>query len=113
MEWFIDISPVDGTVTVKLKGECDLYSAPAFAKAMLSLLAGGGKAFRFDLTDLAYLDSSGVGAIIRILQAARAGSVALAFRGIRGSPRKVLRMANILTLLAEEDIREETAPCAP
>jgi anti-anti-sigma factor len=63
----------------------------------------GVKKLRFDFTGVTYLDSSGVGAIIKITQASRRVSGELRFRGISGSPRKVLRMSNILSLLREEE----------
>lgn len=49
-----------------------------------------------------YLDSTGVGAIIRILQEAKKRGCELRFVGVEGSPRKVLRMSNILLLMREE-----------
>lgn len=100
------MSPPDeaGFENVTLKGDCDLYSAPAFAKAMMARLAGGGGRFRFDLSGVEYLDSTGVGALIRILQEAKKRSCELRFVGIAGSPRKVLKMSNILSLMREESL---------
>jgi anti-sigma B factor antagonist len=91
-----------GFENVALKGDCDLYSAPAFAKAMLSRLAEGCGNLRFDFSGVDYLDSTGVGAIIRILQEAKRRGRELRFSGIAGSPRKVLKMSNILALMRED-----------
>jgi anti-sigma B factor antagonist len=105
MEWFVSPPDSGGFENVSLKGDCDLYAAPVFAAAMKERITGGAKRLRLDLSDVAYLDSTGVGALIRILQAARCTGTELRFRGVKGSPRKVLRMSNILPLMREEDLR--------
>ncbi len=102
MEWMIGARDQGGFENVTMKGDCDLYSAPDFAKAMLSRIAGGAARLRFDLTEVAYLDSTGVGALIRILQEGKRRGCELRFRGIDGSPRKVLKMSNIILLMREE-----------
>jgi anti-sigma B factor antagonist len=93
----------DGFEGAILEGDCDLYSAPAFAKAALSRIASGAKRLRLDLSRVEYLDSSGVGALIRILQEARRRGCELRFVGVGGSPRKVLKMTNVLNLMHEEN----------
>lgn len=103
MEWNIHGPDPYGFEQVSLQGDCDLYHAPAFASAMLTRIEAGTRKLRFDFSEVSYLDSSGVGAVIKIVQAARRHSVNLRFSGIKGSPRKVLRMSNILPLLREEE----------
>jgi anti-sigma B factor antagonist len=102
MEWMIGDRDSEGFETVAVKGDCDLYAAPAFAKAMMARISERGGPFRFDLSGVEYLDSTGVGAIIRILQEARKRGCELRFIGVAGSPRKVLKMSNILALMREE-----------
>jgi anti-sigma B factor antagonist len=104
MEWIISSPDPEGFENVALKGDCDLYAAPSFAIAMRDRIAKGSKRLRFDLSEIEYLDSSGVGAIIRILQEGRLRGIELRFRGVKGTPRKVLRMSNILPLLHEEKL---------
>jgi anti-sigma B factor antagonist len=102
MEWMHGARDEGGFENVVLKGDCDLYSAPGFAKAMLARIAEGSYALRFDFTGVDYLDSTGVGAIIRILQEAKRRGCEVRFAGIGGSPRKVLKMSNILALMRED-----------
>jgi len=94
---------VDGFEECSLSGDCDLYSAPAFASEMIARLERGQRKLRFILRDLRYLDSTGVGAIIRILQTARRLGGEIRFRGLGGSPRKVLEMSNIISIMIVED----------
>lgn len=102
MEWIVEEKNDEGYERIVVSGDFDLYHAPAFAQAMVPRLKSGGKKFRFDLSRVEYLDSSGVGAIIKIVQAARQELIDVRFIGIAGAPRKVLRMSNILPLLREE-----------
>jgi anti-sigma B factor antagonist len=102
MEWKVHARDSSGFEKVEMKGDCDLYAAPAFAKAMLAHIAEGNRRLRIDLSGVDYLDSTGVGAIIRILQEARKRGCELHFTGVGGTPRKVLRMSNILSLMHED-----------
>jgi anti-sigma B factor antagonist len=102
MEWIMSAPDSGGFENVVLKGDCDLYAAPAFAKSMQSRICSGAKKLRIDLAGVAYLDSTGVGALIRILQEAKRSGCEIRFRGIEGSPRKVLKMSNILAIMKEE-----------
>lgn len=102
MDWSMQKDGKDGEVTIRLRGDCDLYSAPAFAKAVLEGVNNGWREIRLDCGELVYLDSTGVGALIRIVQALRARGGRIRCRGLSGTPRKVLEMSNILPLLNEE-----------
>jgi anti-sigma B factor antagonist len=102
MEWIMSAPDSGGFENIVLKGDCDLYAAPAFAKAIQSRICEGAKKLRIDLTGVGYLDSTGVGAIIRILQEAKRSGCEIRFRGIEGSPRKVLKMSNILAIMKED-----------
>jgi anti-anti-sigma factor len=90
------------TLTARVSGDCDLYSAGDLFTGMIRGMAGGYKMVYIDFSGLVYLDSSGIGAIIKIVKFSRDKKIPLRFRGIQGSPRRVLKMSNILTLLAED-----------
>jgi len=102
MEWPKTGPAPDGYVTYRLTGDCDLYNAPSFQRELSGAIASGERRIRLDCSGLEYLDSTGVGAIIRLLQAAKASGAELRFSGLAGAPRKVLRLCNVLTLIREE-----------
>jgi anti-sigma B factor antagonist len=104
MEW---TSAEGEFLDIRLTGDCDLYAAPGFAAYMLERITQGARRMRIDFSAVDYLDSTGVGAIIHIVQASRKANVDVRFVGISGNPRKVLRMTNILPLLREEGARAE------
>ena len=90
------------SLLVKVSGDCDMYNAQDFFNGVTEKICLGYPNVCLDFSGVIYLDSSGVGAIIKILRLSREKSVNLKFRGITGTPRKVLRMSNILSLIVEE-----------
>ncbi len=103
----IDFSPgtkADETL-VTLKGDFDLYAAPDCGRLLLAKIQAGTPHLVLDFSQVTYLDSSGVGVIIRLLQAARTRQGSVSTLRLQGSPRKVLQMSNILSLLKEADNR--------
>lgn len=56
----------DGTVVVHLRGEIDLASAPAVEDAVRAELPGTPAPLVFDLTDLRFMDSSGIAVLLRL-----------------------------------------------
>ncbi len=100
MEGILD--PVrDGGALVHLRGNCDLYSAPKFKASILERIEAGASRILIDMSEIDYLDSTGVGAIISILQAARRAGGEVRFQGLRGSPRRLLERTSILPLMKE------------
>jgi anti-sigma B factor antagonist len=102
MEWIESGPAPDGFTLFSLKGDCDLYNAPRFMRAMTEALAAGLSKARIDCAGLRYLDSTGVGAIVKILQAAKLKGAEVRFAGLSGSPRKVLQLCNVISLMKEE-----------
>src|SRR5688572_25076351 len=99
MEWTIDAKTGAGPIFVRVVGEMDLYNAPKFAQAILAHINTGGRKLLIDMTGMHYLDSSGVGALIRIIQQMTQVQGDVRFTGLGGSPRKVLEMSNIISLM--------------
>jgi anti-anti-sigma factor len=95
-----DFSP-EKSASYIVRGDCDLYSAPVFKEAVLKKIDAGIRHIRIDMTAVDYLDSSGVGAIICIIKAAKRSGGDVRFHGLAGSPRKVLARTNILGLINE------------
>ncbi len=82
-----------------LSGEIDLYSTSELWKMVSGILELGRKHLILDVSDVNYLDSSGVGVVIRLLQELKKQGGKLLVAGLQGSPRQVLQMSNIISLL--------------
>lgn len=94
----LDIAYADSKL-IKVEGEMDLYSFLPFVEEVMEALMRGAQRILIDASGLTYLDSSGVGGIIRILVTAKSKGAKIAFAGLQGSPHKVLAMSHILSLL--------------
>jgi anti-sigma B factor antagonist len=90
------------SLRVAISGDCDMYNAPELLTALLEKMSQGYLSVFLDFSGVAYLDSSGVGVIIKLIKYAKEKKVDLQFRGIQGTPRRVLKMSNILSLITEE-----------
>ena len=110
MEMIVQEPGEKDSVVVHLRGDCDLYSAPRLKVAILKKIEAGVKRILFDMADLRYLDSSGVGVIICLLQAAKRVGGEVRFRGLAGAPRRVLERTNLLPIIKEVHIRPDNAP---
>jgi anti-anti-sigma factor len=80
---------------VRLKGRLDVASVPAFRTEVRELMKGGATTLVLDLTELASIDSSGLGAVIGGLRLARqaGGDLRIAV------PNRLVRQALKLTSL--------------
>jgi len=73
-------------IVVTPVGDIDLYASVSFCNTL-------------DFAGVRYLDSSGVGALIRLLQKSRAAGGEVRLVNLTGTPKKVLEMSNIIHLL--------------
>jgi anti-sigma B factor antagonist len=64
MELAVSRQSVDGVPVLSVKGEVDVYSAPAVSESLTQLLDEGSTTIIVDLTEVAFLDSTGLGALI-------------------------------------------------
>ncbi len=101
MEWTTITTESSEGAELRLTGDFDLYHAPRFSHYVLGKIEAGWRTVHLDLEGVTYLDSTGVGSIIRIAQVLRRKGTKLRYRGLAGSPRRVLEMSNILPLLEE------------
>jgi anti-sigma B factor antagonist len=63
--------PYDGgTSVVAVSGEVDVHSAPALRDAITALLASGERSVVVDLSEVSFLDSTGLGALVSARTAA-------------------------------------------
>jgi anti-sigma B factor antagonist len=106
MEWIImasDPAPAGSSAgeTIRLSGDFDLYEGPRFATEIMGHIRAGHHDLVLDMGAVDYLDSCGVGIIIKLLQQTRLAGGRLRVCGLHGSPRRVLEMSNVISLLEE------------
>jgi anti-sigma B factor antagonist len=65
-----------GVPVVAVRGEVDVYAAPALRDGLIDLLQDGGSVI-VDLTDVGFLDSTGLGALVAARAAAQSRGATL------------------------------------
>lgn len=108
-ETFID-SDAAGRQVLTVVGDVDLAAAPALLAAAEACLPGNGSAvdastaqgagLRLDLTGVTFLDSTGIGALIRIRRTAVESGAAFDVTGVSPAVERVLALAGISDLFA-------------
>ena len=82
----------DGPRIFFLSGELDLATLPLMETAIAPAVAKGGP-ITLDLSDLKFIDSSGVGSIIRNVMDLPSGCIIL--HGVHGAAQKILEIMGV------------------
>lgn len=92
-----------GTVTVRLHGEVDVMVVDQVRVALMDALESKPRSVVVDLSDLSFIDSTGLGALIFGFQRARDAGVS--FRLARPAPnvRQILVLSGLLEVVDLED----------
>ena len=83
-----------GTTIVDVTGDIDMSTSPSFRKALLDSL---GKAARLavNLTEVRYVDSSGIASLVEVLKAARNTDKRLVLFGLNEPVHEVLQLTRL------------------
>ncbi|MBX3700272.1 MAG: STAS domain-containing protein [Dokdonella sp.] len=84
----------DGAILVRLRGEVDLSWSQQVRRAVLDAF-DAGLAVGIDLADVAYIDSSGIAALVEGLQQGRARGQRFALVAPSAAVRAVLELARL------------------
>jgi len=91
-----------GVHVLKLEGELDLSVAVDFERELIQSLGRAPVGVCIDLTDVSYLDSSSVRALLRASEAADDTGKKLQVTGASGVTRRVLELTGVDELLGLE-----------
>lgn len=83
-----------GFTLVRLKGDVDLQNSPEARKVLLAAVKGG-KPVVVDLSEVGYIDSSGVASLVEGLQQARKAGTNLALAALSEGAMRVLHLARL------------------
>lgn len=96
-----DESP-DGPV-LRVQGEVDVYTSPALRDELYRLIDAGATRVAIDLSDMDFIDSSGLGVFVGALKRIRERSGDLELRAIQPSTRKVLEITGLTQVFTIAD----------
>ena len=92
----------DGGIVLKIAGELDLSTVPIFIDALNDLLDSDAATIELDLSELSFIDSSGVGAYVTAYRKARAKGAQLRLGARSGLVDRVLQLSGVEDALARE-----------
>jgi anti-sigma B factor antagonist len=89
----------DESSTMRLLGRLNIDSSPALRDRLLAFLGvERPKAVVVDLTDITYIDSSGIATLIKGLKIARNRQTTLCVEGLQGRLLHLFQVTGVLTL---------------
>jgi serine/threonine-protein kinase RsbW len=91
---------------VVLEGEMDLYSANRLKETVVQLWEAGTTRIIIDLSDLSYVDSSGIGVLLYVYSSSQKRSYEVVFCGAKGSVAKVIELTKLKGFLPLEADRD-------
>ena len=89
------VSAVDSSHEVRLQGELDLSTASQLRDELARLTADGARFVTVDMSDLAFIDSTGLSVLITGLKRLRQQGGDMALRSPTPSTRKVLEITGL------------------
>lgn len=92
-----------GVKEIQLKGRLTFADNKAFKEVVSSVEEHNGDACVFDLVELEYIDSAGLGMLILARDAAANNSQDLRLRGAQGQVQQMLRISKFETFMTIEE----------
>ena len=91
-----------GVAIVALKGDVDLEASPKVRKALLDCV-GLKKGVLVDMSNVSYIDSSGVASLVEAFQTARKSSTSFGLVAVSQPAMRVLELARLDKVFAIHD----------
>ena len=95
MELDIRTERVDGSCTVTLTGEVDLYTSPHLKEELVKLIDDGCYRIIVDLQNVSFIDSSGLGVLVSALRRTRERDGVVRIVCARESTLKIFRITGL------------------
>lgn len=90
----------DGYAEVKSTGRLNMVAAPKLRELVTAMVASGNSRIVVNLEETVFMDSSGLGALIGCLKAARQAGGDLRISGVQPQVKMVLELTNMDRVLA-------------
>jgi anti-sigma B factor antagonist len=98
----IEVGTESGAVVLALAGELDLATTPRLAAALAEDAVAGAARVVLDLGRLSFMDSTGLGLIVRADRELRDGGRALVLRNLQAQVSRLLQLSGTLDRLTVE-----------
>ena len=91
----VRLEHLNGLARVRVSGELDMASQPAFERAISVAEQHGSQGLIVDLSDLAFMDSSGLSALLRARERAEDVERTVSVRGAKGEIQRLLVVSGL------------------
>jgi len=109
----LNISHGNDFALARIGGELDMATAPDARAFLLTVLAGGNLRLVIDLTDLTFVDASGINVLVRASRRAQENGGWLRLAGARPQLRRILHILHLTALLPAYDTVGEATGAQP
>ena len=93
------VDDAEASTVFRLRGRVTIDSSPALRDRLLTVLRGQAPtAVTFDLTEVPYIDSSGIATLIEGLKIARNRHIAFCLQGLQGRLLHLFEVTGVMTL---------------
>ena len=93
----------DGLITVVLTGEVDVLTVGQVRSALADAIAARPRSVVVDLSELSFIDSTGLGALVFGFQRARDAGITFRLAGPSAGVRQILVVSGLLEVVELED----------
>ncbi|HEX5324202.1 MAG TPA: STAS domain-containing protein [Capsulimonadaceae bacterium] len=98
---------INGIPILKAAGEIDIYTAPRFKEAITEMITQGHTNILIDMTEVAFMDSSGFGTLLSATKPLRPVGGSLSLCGCNEAITRMLEITRLNTLFRTFKNREE------
>jgi anti-sigma B factor antagonist len=91
----IDVTNEGDSAVARLAGELDIVTAETCKRQLSGVIDGGATSVRLDLGELAFIDSSGLGALVAVHHHAVAAGSAVELAGVSSQVRRLMQITRL------------------
>ncbi len=103
----IEVTQTGGVTLVVPNGDLDMGTADQMKRTLTELIEKGQSKLVMDLSGVAYVDSSGLGALVAAMKQARAVGGNLKLCGLQEDVRSIFEMTRLIKVMAVHSDRQE------
>lgn len=103
----VQLRNVDNVSILDCSGDVDLYSSTRLREALLNEMRSGKPDVLVNMSDVSYIDSSGIATLVEGLQLSRETKTRFGLYGLRSNARSVLELARLHTVFVIFDNEKE------
>lgn len=103
----VQVRTVSSVAILDCSGDVDLYTSPRLRQALLQEMKAGTHSVLVNMTEVRYIDSSGIATLVEGLQLSRDTKTHFGLFGLRKNARAVLELARLNTVFAIFDTEQE------